>query len=398
MSVDEAAQMPRPVTASAAAAAGWRLTLLVVVVLAAAGLKGLLNSLMGPILPMMAAYFGSASAAQFITTAAALGVAVGGPVSGWLLLRLGTRSLTLWGVALYGLSGAAGLVVDQVPVLLGTRFVLGFVSVWVSTCAATLIAERWTGDARARMLGYFSSVGSAAGVATLLLAGAVAEVAGWRAPFAIYLLVAVFVLLAALPSVPATRPVEAVTVEDKRGLWGLWGVFTWVMVAFVGIYTTSLQLPFLLYQDGVTSPATISGVISAFALSMAAAAAAYGWIKPHIGMLAAWVAALALVGAGTVTVGLGQGLVPAAAGSVLIGLGGGISIAHFYDVVALRSPATVRGAAFGILSTANYLGQFVNPVILGPVQQGAGVHVLFVLVGGFFLLAALWHMVARRTL
>ena len=398
MSVEQATEPPRPLIASAAAAVGWRLALLVVVVLAAAGLKGLLNSLMGPILPMMAAHFGSDAAAQFITTAAALGVAIGGPVSGWLLLRLGTRTLTLWGVALYGISGAAGLVVDNVPVLLGSRFLLGFVSVWVSTCAATLIAERWAGDARARMLGYFSSVGSAAGVATLLLAGAVAQLAGWRAPFAIYLVVALFVLLAALPSVPATRPAEAVTVEDQRGLWRLWSVFAWVMVAFVGIYTTSLQLPFLLYQDGVTSPAAISGVISAFALSMAAAAAAYGWIKPHSGMLAAWVSALVLIGAGALAVGLGHGMMAAAAGAVLIGLGGGISIAHFYDVVALRSPATVRGAAFGILSTANYLGQFINAVLLGPVQQGAGVHTMFVLVGAFFLLAALWHMVARRTL
>lgn len=202
MSVEQATEPPRPLIASAAAAVGWRLALLVVVVLAAAGLKGLLNSLMGPILPMMAAHFGSDAAAQFITTAAALGVAIGGPVSGWLLLRLGTRTLTLWGVALYGISGAAGLVVDNVPVLLGSRFLLGFVSVWVSTCAATLIAERWAGDARARMLGYFSSVGSAAGVATLLLAGAVAQLAGWRAPFAIYLVVALFVLLAALPWCP----------------------------------------------------------------------------------------------------------------------------------------------------------------------------------------------------
>ena len=50
----------------------------------------------------------------------------------------------------------------------------------------------------------------------------------------------------------------------------------------------------------------------------------------------------------------------------------------------------------GLGYTARYVGDFLNPVIVGPLAIAAGLHMAFVILGAAFIAAVLVDLTARR--
>ena len=94
-------------------AANGRERLLVAVLLSAAPCMALMFVLVAPVLSSLAAHFGhgttGALIAQMIMTLPGIGVILGGPITGWLVERAGTRRTLFASLIAYTLAGLGGL-------------------------------------------------------------------------------------------------------------------------------------------------------------------------------------------------------------------------------------------------------------------------------------------------
>jgi MFS family permease len=110
-----------------------------------------------PSLPAMREYFADIPNADYLVrlalTLPALLIALGAPVVGLIIDRLGRKPLLLLALILYGLAGSSGLFLNSLNLILVGRVFLGISVAGIMTTATTLIADYYTGNARAQFLG-----------------------------------------------------------------------------------------------------------------------------------------------------------------------------------------------------------------------------------------------------
>jgi MFS family permease len=356
---------------------------------------------LSPVLHEVAAHFGQGRdgklVAQLIQAVPSIGIIIGAPISGWIVERISTRAFLLAILALFGLAGSAGLYLDDIWMLVTTRFLLGIAAAGIVTTTLFMIGEYFDADGRARILGYQSAVGAAAAMATILVAGQLADFGGWRAPFAIYLLALPLVAVAAfaIPAAPPRRS-EPKQLGDRSSIVRLLPLLALIVALFVGSYMSTIQMSFLLASDDVTKPSIQSFVIAIGALMVTIGSASYGAIRLRLGDR--WTLRLcgALLGGGIVVMGLGHIVPLVAFGCAISGIGIGIMNPQVNNMLLASAPQNARGRAVGLGYTARYLGNFLNPVIVHPLAVMFGIHAAFVMVGAAFAAAALLDSMQRR--
>jgi len=376
----------------------------VAVILAGVSLNMLLLSAISPVLSTIAAHFGggggAALMAQSIITFSGVGIMVGGPLAGWLGDRIGLPRLLFLALAVYGVTGSAGLYLDDKAALLASRLVQGMASAGIAASTFAMIGNRFDGATRARLLGYQGSFVAAAGSATLLIAGAVAKAGGWRTPFSLYLLA--FALLAvALAATYRTGAEPAALAaagprRSSRALLAMWPTYLMIVPLYVGAYMFFLQLSFVLAGDGVTSPVIQSRVMTAITVMNFVGGLFYGRILERIGPKWMFVLILAAMAVSNLMVGFSQGIWATVVACGLAGLGGGSLVPYITNLVLGQAPADMRGRAVGFQYMAMYLGDFMNPLIVTPMRLAIGKHQAFAVIGGLLALGAAAQALARR--
>jgi MFS family permease len=373
----------KQVVMAAPLAANGRERLLVAVLLSAAPCMALMFVLVAPVLSGLAAYFGhgtrGALIAQMIMTLPGIGVILGGPITGWLVERAGTRRTLFASLIAYTLAGLGGLVINGLWLMLAARLVLGCSAAGIATSTMALIGQRYQGDVRARILGYQNAVGAGVALPALLAAGAIGEVAGWRAPFALYLFGGL-VLLLAVWCVPETPPISRERQPSASSVFHLWPVYLLIVLVFAAVFMSAVQLAFLLVADGVTSPALQSWVLAASSVATMIGAGFYGRVRVRLGSYGTFALCLSLLAVGFGTIGVSHSAGPTAVGSAVSGLGGGAVGPYLAGVLLERAPEAVRGRAVGFMYTAIYLGDFANPLLVTPLRSLLGIHGAFITV------------------
>jgi MFS family permease len=349
--------------------------------LSSGSLLALMYTAASPILSEMAARITPGQdgtvLAQMFMTMPSLGMMLGGLMSAWMVNGLGARRLFLLALFLYGLCGSAGLVIAHAGVLLAARFVLGMSAAAVATGATTLLAERYSEGVRARLIGFQSSIGAVTGLVSTLMAGAVAELAGWRAPFAFYLIAWLIAMIGAVSLTPRARRASSspsalarVHLPWRR----LWPVYALCVPLYAAVFMTTTQVPFLLRSDGVASPSVQAWVLAMASMWNAIGAAFYGRVRERIGAQRAFALSLALMAAGQAVLGLSHYPVLTAIGCVLAGSGAGLAVPHVPNMVLARAVEESRGRALGLMYSALFLGSFCNPLLVAPVAGLVGRH------------------------
>ncbi len=366
--------------------------------LAAATMTIMAGATIAPSLPGMVAHFGPESVlgVQLLLTITALAIALAAPVAGWLGDRLG-RKPVLWGsVALYVLSGGAGLVLGDLLALQVSRAVLGLAVAGVMTSVAGLIGDLYEGPARDRMLGLQGAAMGFGGVVFLGLGGLLADL-GWRGPFAIYLLP--LALIALIPvAVPDRRPgrAEALAATDTRPVPPevLAALFAAACLGMVGFYAVPVQLPFLLAERGMASPVASGLAMAGLTLVSALVGLVYARLSEG-----APLTLLAYGAFGSLAVGLGLVAAGPAAtwpGLVSTGLGMGLLMPTLSRWLLSIAPFARRGRVMGGLTTAIFAGQFASPLVLAPVIAAAGLSAGFAAAAALSALALICIAVAAR--
>jgi MFS family permease len=304
------------------------------------------------------------------------------------------------------------------------RFVLGLGMGGEWNTGATLVAESWPTEFRAKAISIVQSSWALGFAAAALVAGPVAHLWGWRAVFFVGILPALVTLWIqrSVPESEMWREREAVNMEGKSppsreeygkggtpasssvstavifrapyvkhtfallfynffGMFAWWGLFTWL--------PPYLSLP--VEQGGrgfgVMGMTTLLVVLNVF--GMFPGYASFGWVADHVGRRKAFLV-YALIAAF---------LIPlyAAARSPLTLLIVGTVVAFFGTGIFSGSgimgseifPTAVRARALGFTYNGARTMSSLAPLVIGRVGQAKGLSWAFYLCAGSYLLAAL---------
>lgn len=356
-----------------------RSPLVLVTLLAASTLTVMAGATIAPLLPAMQERFAGAANAdllvRLVLTVPALLIAVCAPVAGVLVDRVGRKPVLLASVVLYALAGGSGLVLGNLYAILAGRALLGVAVAGVMTSAIALIADYYSGEARARVLGLQAAFVGFGGVVFLTFGGLLAGV-GWRLPFLIYL---VALLLAPLVALVLSEPAGARSPSPgggpSEGLEGaaptpflmLAVIYALAFVGMIVFYLIPTQLPFYLRDLSGVGAAGSGLAIALSTLVAGTVSLGYRRIKARLGYGTVAVLTFFLMGVGYGFVGLAGGLGPVLAGLVVGGAGVGLLMPNLSTWLTSCAPVALRGRALGGMTTAIFLGQFLSPVASQPV-------------------------------
>lgn len=380
------------------------------VIVAAATLTVMAGAVLGPVVPAIQSALGvSDTAAGLIITTHGGVIVLASPFVGGLIDRIGPRRPFIAGLVIYGIGGGTGLVVDSYLPLLGSRVVLGVGTAAVYTSITVLLYQLYEGQAMERALGYRSSANSAGAAVWPLLGGAAGTIA-WNLPFAVYLVALPLGVLALLtipdPAVTATTthdestptaatdeseaPAETTTIRDRlTATAAIFGRRPQLLFVYLLYFTANT----LLYVVVVFYPQFLAGVgiesSAAISLYLAANGAAGGVTAVAYDRLVGRVSRLTLVGVAVSlwTIGFaGVSVVTTAGGAllpvVLFGAGIGLVFPSAFAWVEQFAPAAKQGQFSAYLASVGYTGQFLAPVLFGPLVPGLGVAGVFAVGAG----------------
>ena len=358
------------------------------VLLASSPCSALMYTAIAPILPQLATHLGGGGAlyAQLIMSMPSIGLIVGGPLIGWGGERVGPRPVLIAGLAIYAVAGSAGLYLDGVADLLLSRLVLGLAVASIGTSSLIILGQYLSGARRSRLIGYQIAFGCGVGLTSTLAAGSAAEVGGWRAPFAFYL-VAVVLLAMAVVVLPKGDRLVIVAAGEASAPRRLWRLYLSAVPLYAVVFVTSAQGAFVLAANGVTRPAAQASIIALASLFNGVGAWNYGRLRGRLGPQWTFRSCLLLLTAGMLILGASHGRLTAGFGCALAGLGSGLVVPYLINRVLDEAPANARGRAVGLLYTAQHLGFFLNPILFAPLIALCGIHAAVMLVGVALMLS-----------
>lgn len=340
-------------------------------------LSGTLTVMAGAILGPVVAKIGQAlqltpTEVGLVITTHGITIALVSLGVGRLIDRIGPRLPLAAGLIVYGLAGGAGLVIRDYTILLVSRVVLGLGVAGVYTGVTVSILRAYSGSAQQRMMGFRGAANSFGGVIWPLVGGAVGSIA-WYLPFGIYLLGVPlgFVAFFILPHLPVTKdePSKAEKIVGRRFNIQLILPYLSMLIANMLLYGIVVFFPQRLGQLGIHSTFIVSLFLAVSSLSSALTAAQYGWISNRLAIPAraivsflVWILAFALAGLASTW----PLLMLAAA---LFGVGQGIVFPTALLWVDSLVEKRYQASASSLVAVSGFVGQFISPLILGPVAQ-----------------------------
>jgi MFS family permease len=296
---------------------------------------------------------------------------------------------------IFVLAGAAALVTPDGLSLIACRLLLGISGGGMLTVCLSLAADFPEGGPRERLLGFGVAGASTMAAIALVGGGRTVDLFGWRAPFAMYLL-GIPALLIAWRALERDVPVRSLReIHIGAALRPLWPLYLTVVILTIGMFMPSIQGPFLLQSEGVTSAQTMGLIAAACSVVAAVSSASFGWLVKWIRPSGLLVLIALCFGIGGLGMALAHQLSQIALGSALMGVSAGLVEASAATLILGRVPLHARAPAIGLLLSAVFLGQFLNPWVVDPLRHAFGIHGAFIAVGTAFVALAIVLAVAN---
>lgn len=363
-----------------------------------------------PALPAMQSAFSATPNAevlvQLVLTMPALFIAVGAPITGAVVDRLGRTKLLFFSTILYGVSGGAGFVLDSLYLILVSRALLGIAVAGVMVASTTLIADYFDGERRDTVMGWQGAFITAGGVVFLTLGGVLADIE-WRVPFLIY--ISAFGLL---PLILLTLNEPEVNRSDERSVTDLDAaraliktlpirtlgvIYTVALIGMVVFYLIPVQLPF--YLTSVTAATgTLIGIgIAISNVSGGITSSQFDQFRKQFNHHAIVGIVFGLIGIGYVIIGTSQSYLVIVIGLFVVGAGLGLLIPNLNVWATNAVDGQYRGRALGGITSMIFLGQFISPLMTRPIIDAIGIGATFVIVGfGVLVVAGLFVFASLR--
>src|ERR1700691_4950862 len=368
----------------------------------------------------------SKTTAGLLGTLTLLASGMGGILFGFLADRIGRKRALMASILTYSVCSFASGLATSIAMLAAARFVLGLGMGGEWNTGATLVAENWPTEFRAKALSIVQSSWAFGFAAAALVAGPMARYFGWRAVFFVGILPALLTLwirrgvpesamwkeraslgqpnaIASLGDAgsdlnryvpltryssfrvifrpPYVRHTFALLLFNFCGMFAWWGLFTWM--------PPYLSLP--LSQGGrgfgVMGTTTLLVVLNLF--GMFPGYASFGWVADHLGRRKSFLVY-------SLTASLLIPLYASARSPVVLTVLGTL-VAFFGTGIFSGSgimgseifPTSVRARALGFTYNGARALSSVAPLVIGRVGQAKGLGWAFYLCAAGYLLAAL---------
>jgi MFS family permease len=359
----------------------------------------------------------SKTIAGSLGTLTLLASGIGGVLFGFLADRIGRKHALMASILTYSICSFASGLATNIAMLAVARFVLGLGMGGEWNTGATLVAESWPTEFRAKAISIVQSSWALGFAVAALVAGPVARYFGWRAVFFVGILPAVITLwiqrsvpesdmwrereqkprgseaagrdvtsyvstkFAVIFQPPYVKHTFALLLFNFFGMFAWWGLFTWL--------PPYLSLP--VEQGGrgfgVVGMTTLLVVLNL--CGMFPGYASFGWVADHLGRRKAFLV-YSLVAAVLIPI-------YAAARSQTVLLIVGTLVAFFGTGIFSGSgimgseifPTAVRARALGFTYNGARTLSSVAPLVIGRVGQTKGLSWAFYLCAAGYVLAAL---------
>jgi len=331
-----------------------------------------------PVLPLFFQRFHAVAHADWyvpmVLTAPSVCIAVlSGPI-GMASDRWGRRRLLLIALAAFGLFGLAPLMFSDLFAIIASRVMVGVAEAAILTIGNALMGDYFDGPGRHRWLSLQVSIGPFIGSGFLLAGGALGGW-HWNAPFLLYLLGFVVLLVCGFT---LYEPPRAADTDLTERLLLERAPFPWRVALQVGAVTLLVAVIYFvqavqhgrIFSDlGVHSPARISWVVTLASMGTVLGGLYYGRIAGRaITKLLTWVFA----GFGVCYLALcwvpdwKSGLLFDAVGQ----FAGGMAIPALIAWALSRYDFAHRGRGMGLWGACFFLGQFLSPPALSLIAHG----------------------------
>ncbi len=358
-----------------------------VLILLASTLGVMAGSAIAPVLDILRGDLGvDGTAAGLILTAHGLAIALASPLVGWMIDRWGVRRPLAIGLLIYGVAGGAGMLTDSYPLLIASRLIFGVGAAFVFTGTTVAALSLYRGEIRDRVIGWRTTATSLGGVAFPLVGGALAALFSWHATFGLYA-VGVPLGLVALAVIPESGPDASTQAAGGLGASSLRrpaliGVYFLVVTQAIMLYALAVFLPLRLGELGVGSPVIVSGYMALMAAVSSIVGLAYGWLGKRFSYLHLLrLTALAWVGAFLV-LGTMDAFPALAVASGVLGIANALAFSTASVLIDDYVPEALLGRAMAIFSTCMFLGQFISPLVLGPLMEATSITTGYLVLSG----------------
>lgn len=333
--------------------------------------------MIAPMLPRIAAEFGSSSphAAELVPLIASipsLAILLFAPIAGLLADRFGRKRMLIAGCLVYALVGFLPAILSDLKSILLARLIFGCGEATIMTCCATLIADYWPIQQRAKYLNRQVVTNGVAGALFFTVGGIVGETS-WRSPFYLYMLPFFFIPIIAkvLWEPPRRTEVEIDQETFPRREVIRTALSSWFTIFFgmVALFIVPIMTPGILVAIGVTSSSLI-GVSTGLELLIGVfGTLSWPYFRKRLGIAGVNTMSLLLVAVGLVILAHAPNYSTVLVAVAVHGFGGGFIVANTMLPLLHKLPVKYRARGLGVYSSFLYLGQFTTPLIIMGIAQ-----------------------------
>ncbi|HEY9644807.1 MAG TPA: MFS transporter [Chroococcidiopsis sp.] len=376
-----------------------------VILLAAGCLTTMTGGVVSPVLPEMVQQLQfDPRWAGMLVSVHALAIAVFTPIMGILADRIGKLKVMIPALLCYALFGVAGAFLPNFGALLATRALLGISSGGIAAASIGLLGNLYEGEERSRILGFATSAMTTASIMFPLLGGWVGR-DHWQHAFYLYGFGIPLAIIAAIGLRQPRSPHTSVGGGGQRDQLlralrqpGIIQIYLLLASAAMIVYAVVIYTPLYL-KAAIGAGPELNGLVLAVRGMGAATVSALlaARVASRLGSRQAIAIGFSLM---AVTVGtiplLNQisSIIPVA---VLFGAGFGIITPNAYNSLANLSHPSVRASVLAIGTGFNSLGQFISPLILGPLWKYSGLPLVFYVTAAIAISTAGLSLMRRQT-
>ncbi|MBQ8224975.1 MAG: MFS transporter [Bacteroides sp.] len=277
---------------------------------------------------------------------------------------LRTRTIAIIGLLIYVLAGSGCFFIDNLPLILVMRALLGVSVGLIMPLSTGLLAYYFPPEEQAKMMGLSAAMNQMGGVVGTLMAGILGSI-DWNYAFLVYLfgLIALLMILRWLPN-------EQLGSSNKRGKAfeprqllkfhpSVFGMLLLTIVFFV--FPTNFAM--ISSRKLGFDTATITLLMVALDLLAFFVGLVFGRLMHTFRNSIKYFPPLALI-LGYALYAAADGFTLVLIGSAFIGLGNGIGVPYLLTIGSIKGGKNSATTVMPLLSASLYLGQFISPLII----------------------------------
>ncbi|MBK35122.1 MAG: MFS transporter [Gemmatimonadetes bacterium] len=354
---------------------------LILAVYVPSALLSVCQGMMVPVLPIFTRTFdASYGVVGLVLATEGVGQICGNVPVGTLIRRVGRNNTMRLGVGLVVLTVLALYWTNTVYEVIGLRFLTGFGHAVWNVSRLSYLAEATVSHRRGRAIAIFGGVGRMGGFIGPAVGGAIAMYAGLRAPFLVYAIVGVGVILLILFGLD---PDKRSTEPENRKTFRLWEVFKAQRAVLASAGTAQTLVQMVRSGRSVIVPLYAADVIGleVGAIGLVLSAASFvdmslfypaGMIMDRFGRKFAIVPSFALQAVGMACIPFTGGFATLTAATCIIGIGNGLSSGSMMTLGADLAPAEDVGDFLGVWRLIGDGGSMGSPLIVGGISDIVG--------------------------